>query len=148
VRRERGTRPAPVQLATVVDEIKPLLRHALMINRLSLDADLPAALRPVRADRADVEHLLLRLVLGIVDAAPAGATITVEGRDDGDAVALRIAVNSTGAAPSVHGPRDGLAGTLGRAACEELAAELGGTLALDEAAGVLCGAHLRLPAWC
>ncbi len=68
---------------------------------IRIETDLQAAPAVVAGDRAQLEQLLVNLLLNARDALPAGGTIQVWTALDGDAVVLRVRDNGTGMAPEV-----------------------------------------------
>ncbi len=74
--RRQTLRAVAVDLATVVTDAAPLLRRMLG-DRVRLHVDVRAAVPAVSVDRAQIEQVLLALVVNARDAMPDGGTVTV-----------------------------------------------------------------------
>ena len=74
--RQQPNQPVVLSLASVVRELLKLL-HQTLGPDYQLVLDLPAELPYVRADRTQVEQVLINLVLNARDATPAGGTISI-----------------------------------------------------------------------
>lgn len=70
---------------------------------IRIETDLQAAPAVVAGDRAQLEQLLVNLLLNARDALPAGGTIQVWTALEGETVVLRVRDNGTGMAPEVLG---------------------------------------------
>jgi signal transduction histidine kinase len=98
--RERRTPPGPLDLNAVVAEMERLLR-VLLGQAVELATSLAPGLRAVLADRAQVEQVILNLVVNARDAMPGGGrvlieTANVEGGDAGQDPAVLLRVADTG----------------------------------------------------
>jgi signal transduction histidine kinase len=72
-------------VAAVARLVEPVARtHGVRIVLATPDADLH-----VRADDAELQHVLINLVLNAIQSSPAGATVTVR-LEGGDAVRIRV----------------------------------------------------------
>jgi two-component system cell cycle sensor histidine kinase/response regulator CckA len=74
--RQQPNQPVVLSVAAVVRELLKLL-HQTLGPDYQLVLDLPADLPSVRADRTQVEQVLINLVLNARDATPPGGTISV-----------------------------------------------------------------------
>ncbi len=75
--RRQLLQPVIVDLNTVITTLEPILQRALgEVSRL--ESRLAADLGPVRADRGQLEQILLNLALNARDAMPDGGTLTIE----------------------------------------------------------------------
>jgi signal transduction histidine kinase/ActR/RegA family two-component response regulator len=74
--RQQPNQPVVLSLAAVVRELLKLL-HQTLGPEYQLVLDLPAELPHVRADRTQVEQVLINLVLNARDATPPGGTISI-----------------------------------------------------------------------
>jgi PAS domain S-box-containing protein len=75
--RQQFLRPEVVDLNQVISEFEPVLRrvvgeHCVLTLRLQPD------LSRIRADRGQLEQVLLNLALNAIDAMPGGGTLTIE----------------------------------------------------------------------
>jgi two-component system cell cycle sensor histidine kinase/response regulator CckA len=114
--RKQAVNILPVDLAGLVAGLKPVLRRLLPEN-IELVWDLPASLPPVRADSANVEQVIINLVINARDSLPpkggsirigtglrefatAEDTRHVDGRA-GRFVMVQVADNGSGIPPEV-----------------------------------------------
>jgi two-component system cell cycle sensor histidine kinase/response regulator CckA len=114
--RKQAVNILPVDLATLVGDLKPVLRRLLPEN-IELVWDLPGSLPPVRADSANVEQVIINLAINARDALPskggsirigtglrefatAEETRHVDGRA-GRFVIVQVADNGSGIPPEV-----------------------------------------------
>ena len=74
--RQQPNQPVVLSIAVVVRDLLKLL-HQTLGAEYQLILDLPPALPSVRADRTQVEQVLINLVLNARDATPPGGTISV-----------------------------------------------------------------------
>jgi len=75
--RQTQTDPVPVDLNDSVREVDELLRHTLG-PRIELTIALADQLTLIRADPAEIDHLLVNLAINSRDAMPDGGTVRVE----------------------------------------------------------------------
>jgi signal transduction histidine kinase/DNA-binding LacI/PurR family transcriptional regulator/ActR/RegA family two-component response regulator len=78
--RQQVVRPAVLSLNDVVEALEPMLRR-LMGEDVELLVHLDPALAPVRADRSQLDQVLLNLVVNARDAMATGDTLTIESSD-------------------------------------------------------------------
>jgi PAS domain S-box-containing protein len=78
--RRQITRPRVLDLNTVVGGFEPVLRRTLG-DDVTLELNLVDGLGPIRADKSQLEQLLLNLVLNSRDAMPEGGLIEIATRD-------------------------------------------------------------------
>jgi PAS domain S-box-containing protein len=114
--RKQAVNILPVDLASLVGDLKPVLRR-LTPENIELVWDLPESLPPVRADSANVEQVIMNLVINARDCLPPkGGTIRigaglrefataeetrhVDGRA-GRFVVVQVADNGSGIPPEV-----------------------------------------------
>ena len=74
--RRESLLPQLVDLTAVVARFEPMLRRVLTEN-VEVVTELRDDLRPVRADRGEMEQVLMNLVVNARDAMPAGGRLTV-----------------------------------------------------------------------
>jgi signal transduction histidine kinase len=74
--RQQPNQPVLLSLAVVVQELSNLLERSLGAE-YSLLLELPEEIPPVRADRTQLDQVLINLVLNARDATPPGGTIAV-----------------------------------------------------------------------
>lgn len=78
--RRQILQPVPVDLNTVVRKLEPILRRTLT-EQHKLALQLAPGLAAVRADRVQLDQVLLNLAINARDAMPDGGTLTVETRN-------------------------------------------------------------------
>jgi signal transduction histidine kinase len=102
--RPQGLQLEPTQLTALVDQVFPLLRHTARQKEVSLSRDIPD-LPTIQADPAQLQQLLINLVLNALDATSAGGRITISAatcrRRDREGVAIAVADNGTGISPTL-----------------------------------------------
>jgi two-component system cell cycle sensor histidine kinase/response regulator CckA len=75
--RNQAQEPRPVDLNEQIREITPLVRR-LVGDDVTLDVRLASALGRVRIDPAQLEHVIVNLILAASDAMPTGGKLTIE----------------------------------------------------------------------
>jgi two-component system, cell cycle sensor histidine kinase and response regulator CckA len=75
--RKQVLEPRVLSLNTVVSELAPMLER-LIGETIELQTALPAGLGEVRADRGQMEQVIMNLVVNARDAMPRGGRLTVE----------------------------------------------------------------------
>ncbi len=100
------TAPMNVQstdLNAVVDRSLLLVRHQLELGGVELQLNLAPDLPIVHCDPAQIEQVLLALIINAIDAMPRGGTLWIETRLSSDKTEIRIEVRDDGAgiAPDV-----------------------------------------------
>jgi CheY-like chemotaxis protein len=75
--RNQVQEPRPVNLNDVVRGMEPLVQRLVGAD-VQLDVRLAAGLGQVRADLAQLEHVVVNLILNARDAMPAGGRLTIE----------------------------------------------------------------------
>ncbi len=92
-------------LADALDAFLPLLRHAARRRGVTLKTSLPEGLPSIVADPAQLQQVLINLVLNGLDATAAGGQVVVSAtaRDRGGRPGIAVTVTDTGAgvAPEV-----------------------------------------------
>ena len=78
--RRQVLQPVPLDLNTLVRKLEPILRRTLT-EQHKLALRLAPDLAAVRADRVQVDQVLLNLAINARDAMPDGGTLTVETRN-------------------------------------------------------------------
>ncbi len=80
--RNRPTRPGPLDLTAVVAEMATLARY-LIGRKIEVTTALAADLRPVLADRGQMEQVVLNLIVNARDAMPDGGRLLLQTRNLG-----------------------------------------------------------------
>ena len=75
--RNQAQEPRPVNLNDVVREMEPLVQRLVGAD-VQLDVRLATGLGQVRIDPAQLEHVVVNLILSARDAMPAGGRLTIE----------------------------------------------------------------------
>src|SRR5262249_50272072 len=78
--REEIAAPRPLDLRAMVGEIEPMVR-SLIGERIELEIAPGAGTAPVFADRAQIEQVLVNLVINARDAMPDGGRLRIEVAD-------------------------------------------------------------------
>ncbi len=84
-------------LHEVVDRSLMLVRHQLELAGIELQLKLANDLRPVPCDPAQIEQVLLALIMNAIDAMPRGGNLWLETRRGGDPNEIEIEVRDDGA---------------------------------------------------
>ena len=74
--RRQILQPEVLDLNTVVSNVEPMLRR-LIGEDVTVVTELAPALRPVRADRSQLQQVLLNLAVNARDAMPTGGVLTI-----------------------------------------------------------------------
>jgi signal transduction histidine kinase/CheY-like chemotaxis protein len=99
--RRQTLRPVDLDLNSVVDDIQKMLRR-LIGERIDLDVRLAPTLAPVRADRSQVEQVIVNLVVNARDAMPRGGRITIRTHNEaGSYAGLTVEDTGEGIAPEI-----------------------------------------------
>jgi signal transduction histidine kinase len=90
----------PTDPATFMNQIFPLLQHTARQREVALVRNVPSGLPRILADPAQLQQVLINLVLNALDATPPGGHITISAepstRDERVGVALVVADSGTG----------------------------------------------------
>src|SRR5688500_1560318 len=92
--RRQVLRPVDLDLNAVVDDIQKMLRR-LIGERIELVVQLATGLTRVRADRSQVEQVIVNLVVNARDAMPRGGRLTIHTHNAHEPYAA-VAVEDTG----------------------------------------------------
>ena len=95
------TSPMNVQstdLNAVVERCLMLVRHRLEMGLIELQLKLAKNLPPIACDAAQIEQVLLALVMNAMDAMPQGGTLWLEDRLDGNEIQITVRDNGSGIA--------------------------------------------------
>jgi len=102
------SRAAPMNLQTtdlnsIVDRSIRLVQHQLEMNGIELQTDLADDLPMLQCDPAQIEQVLLALVMNAIDAMPHGGTLWVSTRINAirDEVDLQVRDDGTGISPQI-----------------------------------------------
>jgi signal transduction histidine kinase len=90
-------------LNAVIDRSLLLVRHQLELGGVELQLNLAQDLPVVHCDPAQIEQVLLALIMNAIDAMPRGGTLWIETRLSSDRTEIKIKVRDDGAgiAPDV-----------------------------------------------
>jgi PAS domain S-box-containing protein len=160
--RRQASHPTPLDLTEVTGGIEKLLRRVI-----GDDVDLVVRLDPhvgiIRADRAQIEQVLLNLAVNARDAMPAGGTLTIETRNvvrdgasaaPGPYVLLQVTDDGAGIAPedvphifdpffTTKAPGEGTG--LGLATCYGIVQHHGGEIDVESVPGKGSSFHVYFP---
>ncbi len=160
--RRQALRPEPLDLASVLDEMR-LLLPSVLGEDVDLDVHSPAHLPKVRADRAQVKQVILNLAANARDAMPRGGRLSIAlaevasdgGPGAGTEVQLSVRDEGEGMNEQVQAhlfepfftTRDpGARGGLGLAAVYGIVAQSGGRIAVESHPGHGTVVTMRFPA--
>jgi two-component system, cell cycle sensor histidine kinase and response regulator CckA len=93
--RRQSVEPASLDLAEVMDSLLPMLR-SLVGGAVRLTFEAAPSVPPVRADRAQIEQVVVNLVVNARDAMPDGGEVVLALRTEGDTVVLEVADTGEG----------------------------------------------------
>ncbi len=102
------SRVSPMNLAwcdlnQVIDRCIRLVQHKLDIGGIQLNLDLAAELPPAHCDPAQIEQVVLAMVINAIDAMPQEGNLWITTRADGDSMELVIRDDGVGI-PDEHLP--------------------------------------------
>jgi two-component system, NtrC family, sensor kinase len=86
----------PADLNGVVDRCVRLVQHQLELSNIQLHLDLAADLPAVRCDPAQIEQVILALVMNSIDAMPKGGNLSLRSRKAAGAPQVQIEVQDDG----------------------------------------------------
>jgi two-component system NtrC family sensor kinase len=98
------TAPMNVQstdLHAVIDRCLLLVRHQLELNGIELQQQRAPALPLVSCDPAQIEQVVLALILNAIDAMPCGGTLSLETLRTHDEIEIKVRDDGAGIAPDV-----------------------------------------------
>ena len=98
------TEPMNVQstdLHPVIDRCLLLVRHQLELNGIELQQKLAEDLPRVPCDPAQIEQVLLALIMNAIDAMPRGGNLWVETQLTHDGIEIKVRDDGAGIAPDV-----------------------------------------------
>jgi len=107
--RRQPLKPEPLDLRRQIDGMRDLLDRTLR-GDVQVKTELPAALWPIKVDRAELELVILNLCVNGRDAMPSGGVITIRARNapaihdgelSGDFVVITVEDTGTGMSPEV-----------------------------------------------
>jgi PAS domain S-box-containing protein len=158
--RKQILMPVVLDLNTVVTELAPMLRR-LIGEDIRLMTDLTPDLGPIKADRNQLEQILVNLVVNARDAMPTGGRLTItthnEDADEADGSArVVLVVRDTGHGMDEHTrvhlfepffttKEVGKGTGLGLATVYGIVQQSGGTIAVDSAPGEGATFRISLP---
>ena len=88
--------PALTQVNTVVDRLVRLVQHELEMTGIQLELDLQPDLPQLSCDPAQIEQVLLALVMNAIEAMPRGGNLWIRTRADAAQQTIEIEVRDDG----------------------------------------------------
>jgi two-component system cell cycle sensor histidine kinase/response regulator CckA len=156
--RKQPTRPVVLDLNDIVTGLASMLRR-LIGERITVRTQLAPSPIRVRADRGQLEQVLMNLVINSKDAMPDGGTLTIATAEvTGQGRFARLTVADTGCGMSDEVKRHlfepffttkevGKGTGLGLATVYGIVEQAGGTIEVESAPGAGTTFSIRLP-WC
>jgi two-component system cell cycle sensor histidine kinase/response regulator CckA len=152
--------PVVLDLNTVISDLMPMLRR-LIGEDISLHTDLAESLGPLKADRNQLEQVLVNLVVNARDAMPRGGRLTIEthnesSQESGEAPCVVLTVSDTGHGmdeftrahlfePFFTTKEVGKGTGLGLATVYGIVQQSGGRITVDSEPGVGTTFRIKLP---
>jgi two-component system NtrC family sensor kinase len=90
-----------VDVNRIVHQCVKLVEHKLELANIVCEQSLAPDLPPVRGDGAQIEQLLLALVMNAIDAMPREGVLRLTTAADGDSVVMTVEDNGTGIDPAL-----------------------------------------------
>ena len=104
--RPQDARPEPTDLNAVVRELRELIECDARVHQVELYWDLADPVPAVRADRAQIQQVVLNLVRNgmesIAEASPPQRRVTVRTRCTADGVEIEVTDSGPGVAPEIR----------------------------------------------
>ncbi|MFN7943635.1 MAG: ATP-binding protein [Thermoanaerobaculia bacterium] len=103
--RTPGAMIAPADLAGVLERCLLLVRHKAQISNVEVTTEIAPALPAIECDAAQIQQVILALVINALEATPAGGAVRIAAaaRDDGDGLRLTVADTGHGIPPETLG---------------------------------------------
>ncbi len=152
--------PVVLDLNTVISDLTPMLRR-LIGEDICLHTDLAQGIGPLKADRNQLEQVLVNLVVNARDAMPRGGRLTIETRNEapqesGEAPCVVLKVSDTGHGmdeftrahlfePFFTTKEVGKGTGLGLATVYGIVQQSGGRITVDSESGVGTTFRIKLP---
>jgi PAS domain S-box-containing protein len=155
--RREVVRPRPIDLNSILADTERLLRRTIGED-VDLRVSAEPRLWPVRADRSQIEQVVLNLAINSRDAMPDGGTLIIEtsnAQESASSVVLTVRDDGAGMTPEVaerafepfFTTKPSTRGTgLGLASAYGIVTAAGGTIDLETAAGQGTTVRIVLPA--
>jgi signal transduction histidine kinase len=157
--RPQAPKLEPTPIGQILGDVLPLLRFAARQRGVTLIESAPPPLPLVLADAAQLQQVLLNLVLNSLEATPHGGTVTISvpaaPREASDGIVIEVSDTGPGVAPDLRErifetffttkPR-GQGTGLGLAISRDIVRAHGGDITVSGAAGHGATFSIRLPA--
>lgn len=155
-RRPREIEMSPISIGQVFDEVLPLLAHRLDVASVTLKDKLPFDLPQISGYIADIEHVLVDLLVNALEACSAGDEISISAEARNEFIDIIIEDTGEGmkeatlarAFDPFFSTKSGAQGRgLGLTTCESIIGQMGGSIALRSVFGEGTKAVLSMPIW-
>jgi len=130
-------------LALVIDRCVRLVQHKMDLAGVQLNLELAPDLPPVHCDPAQIEQVVLAMVINAIDAMPQGGNLWIDTQWSENELVLTVRDDGTGI-PEEHLPhifepfyttKESGGSGLGLAISQNIVERHGGSIAVDSAAG-------------
>ena len=91
----------PADIGGIVNRCYRLVQHQLELSNIQWQAEIAAGLPLVICDSAQIEQVLLALMMNAIDAMPRGGNLWVSAAPQDDALELRVRDDGSGIAPEI-----------------------------------------------
>jgi len=145
-RRARDKHPVEVDLSAAVQEVQVLVQHRADLAGVRLELLAPREVPRVRSRPADLEHLLVAVLLSAIEATPTGGSVRLTVQELGKEKMIELQVSGQAGAVAGTSPKARpVEVSQDLAACDYLVHASGGALRAERLAGAGLKVALQFP---